>query len=67
MMLKAQAYVKTVRESQEKDGVEQNVELQICAMGIEPIDKTKIRLKDCMKHNLNLHLKQHLLLKAQLI
>lgn len=40
MMLKAKAYVKTVRESQEKDGVEQNVELQICAMAIEPIDKT---------------------------
>ena len=45
MMLKAQAYVKTVRESQEKDGVEQNVELQICAMGIEPIDKTKDQAK----------------------
>tara|TARA_B100002052_G_scaffold5759_1_gene4943 strand:- start:3120 stop:3494 length:375 start_codon:yes stop_codon:yes gene_type:complete len=40
MMLMAKAYVKTVRESQEKDGVEQNVELQICAMAIEPIDKT---------------------------
>ena len=40
MMLTAKAYVKTVRESQEKDGVEQNVELQICAMAIEPIDKT---------------------------
>ena len=40
MMLKAKAYVKTVRESQEKDGVEQNVELQICAMAIEPIDPT---------------------------
>ena len=40
MMITAKAYVKTVRESQEKDGVEQNVELQICAMAIEPIDKT---------------------------
>ena len=40
MMLKAKAYVKTVRESQEKDGVEQNVELQICAKAIKPIDKT---------------------------
>ena len=40
MMLTAKAYVKTVRESQEKDGVEQNVELQICAMAIERIDKT---------------------------
>ena len=40
MMLTAKAYVKTVRESQEKDGVEQNVELQICAKAIEPIDKT---------------------------
>ena len=40
MMLMAKAYVKTVRESQEKDGVEQNVELQICALAIEPIDKT---------------------------
>ena len=40
MMLTAKAYVKTVRESQEKDGVEQNVELQISAMAIEPIDKT---------------------------
>ena len=40
MMLTAKAYVKTVRESQEKDGVEQNVELQICPMAIEPIDKT---------------------------
>ena len=45
MMLKAQAYVKTVRESQEKDGVEQNVELQICAMGIEPFDKSKDKAK----------------------
>ena len=45
MMIKAQAYVKTVRESKEKDGVEQNVELQICAMGIEPIDKTKDQAK----------------------
>ena len=40
MMLKAKAYVKTVRESKEKDGVEQNVELQICAMAIEPIDRS---------------------------
>ena len=40
MMLTAKAYVKTVRESQEKDGVEENVELLICAMDIEPIDKT---------------------------
>ena len=45
MMIKAIAYVKTVRESKEKDGVEQNVELQICAMGIEPIDKTKDQAK----------------------
>ena len=37
MMIKAITYVKTVRESKEKDGVEQNVELQICAMGIDPI------------------------------
>ena len=41
MMIKAITYVKTVRESKEKDGVEQNVELQICAMGIEPFDKSK--------------------------
>jgi|TARA_B100000287_G_scaffold310230_1_gene293486 hypothetical protein len=40
MMIKAITYVKTVRESKEKDGVEQNVELQICAMGIEPFDKS---------------------------
>ena len=40
MMIKAIAYVKTVRESKEKDGVEQNVELQICAMAIEPIDRS---------------------------
>ena len=40
MMIKGLAYVKTVRESKEKDGVEQNVELQICAMGIEPFDKS---------------------------
>ena len=39
-MIKALAYVKTVRESKEQDGVEQNVELQICAMGIEPFDKS---------------------------
>ena len=45
MMIKAITYVKTVRESKEKDGVEQNVELQICAMGIEPIDKTKDQAK----------------------
>ena len=45
MMIKAISYVKTVRESKEKDGVEQNVELQICAMGIEPIDKTKDQAK----------------------
>ncbi len=45
MMLMAKAYVKTVRESQEKDGVEQNVELQICAMAIEPIDQTKDQAK----------------------
>ncbi len=45
MMIKAMAYVKTVRESQEKDGVEQNVELQITAMGIDPIDKTKDQAK----------------------
>ena len=40
MMIKAFAYVKTVRESKEQDGVEQNVELQITAMGIEPFDKS---------------------------
>ena len=40
MMIKAIAYVKTVRESKEKDGVEQNVQIQICAMGIEPFDKS---------------------------
>ena len=40
MMIKGIAYVKTVRESKEKDGVEQNVELQITAMGIEPFDKS---------------------------
>ena len=40
MMIKAIAYVKTVRESKEQDGVEQNVELQITAMGIEPFDKS---------------------------
>ena len=34
MMLKAKAYVKTVRESQEKDGVEQNVELQLSLIHI---------------------------------
>ena len=45
MMIKAIAYVKTVRESKEKDGVEQNVELQICAMGIEPFDKTRDQAK----------------------
>lgn len=45
MMIKAITYVKTVRESKEKDGVEQNVELQICAMGIEPFDKSKDQAK----------------------
>tara|TARA_Y100000361_G_C11016720_1_gene267280 strand:+ start:187 stop:549 length:363 start_codon:yes stop_codon:yes gene_type:complete len=40
MMVKAITYVKTVRESAEKEGIEQNVELQICAMGIEPFDKS---------------------------
>ena len=45
MIIKAMAYVKTVRESKEKDGVEQNVELQITAMGIDPIDKTKDQAK----------------------
>lgn len=40
MMIKGLAYVKTVRESKEQDGVEQNVELQITAMGIEPFDKS---------------------------
>ena len=40
MMIKAFAYVKTVRESKEQDGVEQNVELQITAMGIESFDKS---------------------------
>lgn len=45
MMIKAMAYVKTVRESKEQDGVEQNVELQITAMGIDPVDKTKDQAK----------------------
>ena len=45
MMIKGLAYVKTVRESKEKDGVEQNVELQITAMGIEPFDKSKDQAK----------------------
>ena len=45
MMIKGIAYVKTVRESKEKDGVEQNVELQICAMGIEPFDKSRDQAK----------------------
>ena len=40
MMIKGLVYVKTVRESKEQDGVEQNVELQITAMGIEPFDKS---------------------------
>jgi len=40
MMIKAITYVKSVRESAEKDGVEQNLELQICAMGIETFDKS---------------------------
>ena len=40
MMIKAITYVKSVRQSKEQDGVEQNVELQICAMGIEPFDKS---------------------------
>ena len=40
MMIKAIAYVKTVSERKEKEGVSQHVELQICAMGIEPFDKT---------------------------
>ena len=45
MMIKAITYVKTVRESKEKDGVEQNVELQITAMGIEPFDKSSDQAK----------------------
>ena len=45
MMIKAITYVKTVRESKEKNGVEQNVEIQICAMGIEPFDKSKDQAK----------------------
>jgi len=45
MMIKAMAYVKTVRESKEQDGVEQNVELQITAMGIDSVDKTKDQAK----------------------
>ena len=40
MMLKAMAYVKNVSERKEQDGVSQNVELQITAMGIEPFDKS---------------------------
>lgn len=46
MMIKAQAYVKTVRESAEKDGIEQNVQIQICAMGIDSLDKNKDYAKD---------------------
>ena len=45
MMIYAKTYVKTVRESAEKDGVEQNVELQICAMAIEPIDPSSDQAK----------------------
>mgnify|MGYP001179098700 CR=1 FL=1 len=45
MMIKAMAYVKNVSERKEQDGVSQNVELQICAMGIETIDKSKDRAK----------------------
>ena len=45
MMIKAKAYVKSVREYAEKDGVEQNVQIQICAMAIEPIDKSKDQAK----------------------
>ena len=45
MMIKAITYFKTVRESKEKDGVEQNVELQITAMGIDSVDKTKAQAK----------------------
>ena len=67
MMIKAFAYVKTVRESKEQDGVEQNVELQITAMGIEPFDKVVIRQKVCMVTVQHLHQKQHLLQKLQLI
>ena len=43
MMLKAMAYVKNVSERKEQDGVSQNVELQICAMAIETLDKSKDR------------------------
>ena len=43
MIIKAMAYVKNVSERKEQDGVSQNVELQICAMGIETIDKSKDR------------------------
>ena len=46
MMIKAKAYVKTVRESAEKDGVEQNVQIQICARGIDSVDKNKDYAKD---------------------
>ena len=45
MMIKAIAYVKSVRESAEKDGIEQNVQIQICAMGIETFDKSKDQAK----------------------
>ena len=43
MLIKAMAYVKNVSERKEQEGVSQNVELQICAMGIETIDKSKDR------------------------
>ena len=45
MMIKAITYVKSVRESAEKEGVEQNVDIQICAMGIEAFDKGKDQAK----------------------
>tara|TARA_R100001463_G_scaffold53095_1_gene104054 strand:+ start:735 stop:1112 length:378 start_codon:yes stop_codon:yes gene_type:complete len=41
MMIKAMAYVKTASEKKEMDGTSKHLELQICAMGIDPIDKSK--------------------------
>ena len=38
MMIKAMAYVKTASEKKEMDGTSKHLELQICAMGIDPID-----------------------------
>lgn len=45
MMIKAMAYVKTASEKKEMDGTSKHLELQICAMGIDPMDKTKDNAK----------------------